>query len=263
MFTLLKLIKPFLLPPTLIAIGMLTSLFLFLLKKQRLGKTILLLTLLSYYSLSIEPVAFFLASSLASKGGIVSLQKGADNIEAIVILAGGASKKGGHRLYHELSGVSWRRLWHGIELYKEFKGELPILYSGGSGDPFDPVSVEAELAKNYAISIGIPEEKFWIEPKSRNTYESGIEIKRILDSRFPGIDKHKIILVTSAIHMPRSIRVMKKIGLHSIPSPADFTIGSLKLNLFSFFPSTGNFAVSSFAIHEWIGIWGYWLLGRV
>lgn len=262
MFILLKLIKPFLLPPTLIAIGMLTSLFLFLLKKQRLGKTILLLTLLSYYLLSIEPVAFFLARSLASKNVILNLQKEVDNIEAIVILAGGANKKEGYRLFNELSGASWKRFWHGIKLYKKFNAHVPILYSGGSGNLFDQVSVEAELAKNYAMDMLIPENKFWIESKSRNTYESGVEIKRILDDRFPGEKEHRIILVTSYLHMPRSIGVMKKNGLYAIPSPADFAIGSLKLDLFSFIPSLGNFTVSNFAIHEWIGIGGYKLLGR-
>jgi uncharacterized SAM-binding protein YcdF (DUF218 family) len=263
MFTLLKLIKPFLLPPTLIAIGMAASFLLLFRKKQKLGKTLLLLTLVIYYLLSIEPVAYLLAKSIEGKIDIEKFEVETENVEAIVVLAGGIDKKGGHRSYHELSGASWRRLWHGIELYKEFKGKIPILYSGGSGDPFDPVSVEAELAMNYAVSMGIPEEKFWIEQSSRNTYESGIEIKRILDRRFPEAERHRIILVTSALHMPRSMMVMKKVGLNTITSSADFAIGSLSLDPLSFFPSVSNFSTSTRSIHEWIGIGGYWLLGRI
>ncbi|MBI5025650.1 MAG: YdcF family protein [Nitrospirae bacterium] len=263
MFILLKLIKPFLLPPTLIAIGMATSFLLLLRKRQRLGKAFLLLTLATYYLLSIEPVAYLLAKNLENKMAIGKMEEETANVEAIVVLAGGIDKKGGHRPYHELSGISWRRLWHGIELYKEFKGKIPILYSGGSGDPFDPVSVEAELAMNYAVSMGIPKEKFWIENSSRNTYESGIEIKRILKGRFPGVERHRIILVTSALHMLRSMKVMKKAGINTIPSSADFAIGSLSLDPLSFSPSDSNFSISTFSIHEWIGIGGYWLLGRI
>lgn len=223
----------------------------------------MLLTLVIYYLLSIEPVAYLLAKNLENKMAIGKMEEETANIEAIVVLAGGIDKKGGHRPYHELSGASWRRLWHGIELYKEFKDKIPILYSGGSGDPFDPVSVEAELAMNYAVSMGIPEEKFWIENSSRNTYESGIEIKRILEGRFPGVERHRIILVTSALHMLRSMKVMKKAGLNTITSSADFAIGSLSLDPFSFFPSVSNFSTSTRSIHEWIGIGGYWLLGRI
>ena len=263
MFTLLKLIKPFLLPPTLIAIGMAASFLLLFRKKQKLGKTLLLLTLVIYYLLSTEPVAYLLAKSIEGKIDIEKFEVETENVEAIVVLAGGVQKKDGYRPYHELGEASWRRLWHGIELYKRFNGKIPILYSGGSGDPFDPVSVEAELAKKYAIAIGVPEKNFWIETSSRNTYESGVEIKRILDDSFPGVGRHKVILVTSALHMPRSMRVMKKVGLNPIPSPADFTIGSLSLDPLSFLPSISSFATSTFSIHEWIGIGGYWLLGRI
>ena len=263
MFILLKLIKPFLLPPTLIAIGMAMSFLFFLRKRQRLGTAFLLLTLATYYLLSIEPVAYSFAKSLENHIAIGKIGHETLDVEAIVVLAGGVDKKGGHRPYHELSGNSWRRLWHGIELYKEFKGKIPILYSGGSGDPFDPVSVEAELAMNQAISMGIPEEKFWIEKSSRNTYESGIEIKRILDGRFPGVESHRIILVTSAFHMLRSMRVMEKAGINTIPSSADFATGLLKLDLLSFFPSDFYFSISTYSIHEWIGMGGYWLLGRI
>lgn len=263
MFTFLKIIQSFLLPPSLIALGLVACLFFFIRGKQKTGTVLLTIVLLFYYLLSIEPIAYFFAKSLEKNNKTIALEKEAANVEAIVILAGGVNKKGGGRIDHELSGPSWRRLWHGIELFKKFKGELPILFSGGSGDPFDPTPVEAYLAKSYATTIGIPDGMFWVESKSRNTFESGIEIKRILDEHFAGVKHHRIILVTSALHMPRSIAVMKKIGLNPIPSSADFAIGKLTLDPFSFFPSLHNLYISNFAIHEWIGIGGYKLLGRI
>ncbi len=263
MFTVIKLIKPFLLPPTLIAVGMLTSLLLLVRKKQGSGKTLLLLTLVTYYLLSIEPFAYLLVSSLEDKVNTAKFGVESENAEVIVVLAGGAGKKGKRQPFPELSGTSWKRLWHGIELFKEFNGGIPMLYSGGSGNPFDPVSVEAELAREYAVSMDIPDENFWIEKTSRNTYESGIAIKRILDERFPSIENHRIILVTSATHMPRSVAVMEKLGFDAIPSPADFPFSSLNINLLSFIPSVQNFFTSCLAINEWVGLGGYWLLGRI
>jgi uncharacterized SAM-binding protein YcdF (DUF218 family) len=263
MFLLIKLIKPFFLPPTLIALGMLISFVLFLRKKQGLGRILLVSTLAAYYLLSIEPVSYFLTRSLEGKSGFQEAVSNVQDVKAIVILAGGVGKKGGLRPFPELGGHSWRRLWHGIELYRRFEGRIPILYSGGSGDPFDPVPLEAALARSYAVSMSIPEEKFWIETTSRNTYESGAEVKRILDNRFPGASRHKIILVTSALHMPRSVGVMKKAGLQPVTSPADFTFGKLKLDPLSFMPRTSSFAASYNSIHEWVGMAGYKLLGKL
>jgi uncharacterized SAM-binding protein YcdF (DUF218 family) len=263
MFMFLRLLKPFFLPPTLIAIGMAISLFLFIRGRQRLGKVILAVVLGVYYLLSIGPVSYFLAKGLESKFANVTSEAKMENVEAIVVLSGGARKKGGCRPFNELSGSSWRRFWHGIKLHKEFKGQIPILYSGGSGNPFDPVSVEAELVKGYAESIGVPEEKFWIDSKSRNTYESGFGIKRILDERFTGVKEHRVILVTSAFHMWRAVMVMEKVGIHATPSPADFVTGSFHLSPLSFLPSVGGFSMSYFAIYEWVGIVSYKLLGRI
>lgn len=263
LFMILKLLKPFFLPPMLIALGLAISLFLFIRGRQRLGKVFLAAVFGVYYLLSIDPVVYLLARSLEEKSAINTSELDLENIDAIVILSGGMGKKGGDRPFQELSGISWKRLWRGIELYKEFKGQIPILYSGGSANPFDPVSVEAKLGKRYAVSIGVPEEKFWTESESRNTYESGVCIKQILDERFPSVKGHSVILVTSALHMHRSVMVMKKVGLYPIPFPADFATGSFHLDPLSFFPSITSFYESYFAIHEWVGIIGYKLIGRI
>lgn len=258
-----KLIEIFSLPPTLIAIGMATCLFLFFRGKYRSGKIFLVVVFLIYYLFSIKPFASLLVRSLEVNNVVKMSSLNIEEIETIVVLSGGVSKKGGHRPYHELSGMSWRRLWHGVEVFKELKGRTPILYVGGIGKTFKSASIEAELAKKCAIAAGLPDEKFWTESTARNTHESGIAIKRILDERYPSIKKHKIILVTSVLHMRRSKKVMEKIGIQTIPSSADFVARSLKPKPLSFIPSVRSFYVSNFAIREWIGIGCYKLLGRI
>lgn len=254
-------IQPFLLPPTLIFVGMAVSYFL-ISRKHKLGKILLLFTLTFYYLLSIEPVAYLIANSLVSTTYAKNIEAEVENVEAIVVLAGGVSKWGGATTYI-LGTSSLRRLKHGIKLHEEFKDKIPMLYSGGSGDPFDPVSVETELAKKYAISAGVPEKSFWTESSSRNTYENGIGLNEVLDKQHPGIEHHKIILVTSLLHMRRSVAVMKKIGLDVIPSPTRSSIGPLNLDPLSFFPSIGNFGRSTYSIREWVGICGYWARGWI
>jgi len=263
LFTFLNLIKPFFLPPTLIAAGMFVSLILLIRKKHRFGKIVLCITLSAYYFLSIEPVSYILATSLENSPVADVAEESIRDVEAIVVLAGGADKANGNRRFSELGGASWKRLWHGIEVYRRYGGRIPILYSGGSGDPFDAESVEARLAGDYALSMGIPEGRFWIEGDSRNTYESGIKIKEMLDRKFPYIKDHRIILVTSATHIARASGVMKQVGIRAIPSPADYAFGDLSIDPLSFVPSTSCFYISTSVIHEWLGLLGYRLMGRM
>ena len=246
-------------PSVLIAIGLAVSLFLLYIKKQRAGKILLLLILIFYYILSTGPGSKLIAWSLISKVDVTSDKTINEDLNAIVILSAGVQIKP----FKELSGTSWRRLWQGIEKYRKFKGNVPIIYSGGSPGYYNDSTVEAKLAKEYAVSMNIPENMFWIDTASGNTYESGINVKRILDNKFPGIDKHKIILVTSALHMLRSMRVMEKNNIHATPSPADFPIGSLSFSPSSLLPSVTYFSISTLSIHEWMGISYYWLLGRI
>lgn len=261
MFTFLKLIKPFFLPPTLIALGMFVSFVLLVRRRYRFSKIFLGVTLIIYYTISLEPVSILLARSLEERTSFSLGQEVPSDAETIVVLAGGVEKANSERPFPELVGVSWRRLWRGITLYHEQKGMFPILYSGDSGDPFVSYAGEAALAKEYALRMGIPEEQFWIEEGSRTTAESGKAVRQLLDERFPGRAHHRILLVTSAQHMPRALRVMEAVGIDSVPFPADFTRRDLVFTPLSFFPSADALTSSVTSIHEWVGRAAYWVFG--
>jgi len=264
MFTALKLIKPFFLPPTLILLGMVLCLVLLFRKRWRWGKIFLSAVLIAYYLLSTGPVNYLLVRSLEmTTPGFPAKVSAGGEPEAIVILAGGAWRSGPLRPRDELSGPSWRRFWRGLEVYREEGGKIPIIYSGGTGDIFDQVPIEARLTRTYALSSGIPESDFLIETNSRNTYENIQETKKILDQKFPGSKTHRVILVTSSIHMPRSVLIAMKAGLEPIPEPADFIVRSSGFDLHDFIPSAETLLDSSRCINEWLGIIAYRIMGRL
>lgn len=262
MFIFLKLVKPLFLPPFLILLGLGFSLWFLFKKKRRAGRIILTATLVIYYLLSTGPLNYLLIRSLET-----TTPKFTEELkikpEAIVILAGGARRIGPLCPREELSGASWRRLWRGLEIYRELEGKIPIIYSGGSGNIFDKVSIEGSLSRQYAALTGIPESDFIIETASRNTYENIRETQKLLDKMFPDSDLHRVILVTSSIHMPRAMLISQKSGLSPIPMPADFPIRSTDFNLLDFIPSAEAFAISTSCLHEWLGIIAYRLLGRL
>ena len=68
---------------------------------------------------------------------------------------------------------------------------------------------------------------------------------------------NRIILVTSAFHMKRSVAIFKKLGLEVIPFPTDYRALNMGMNFDAFVPSTGALDTTTLAIKEWIGIIAY------
>jgi uncharacterized SAM-binding protein YcdF (DUF218 family) len=111
--------------------------------------------------------------------------------------------------------------------------------------------------------LGVPEEVLWYETESRNTYENALFTRRILEEK--GIDR--IVLVTSAMHMPRAVGLFEKQGFEVIPAPADYNVTqsdwerlwqpNLTTQLFNASPSVGNLSDTTLALKEYIGIWAY------
>jgi uncharacterized SAM-binding protein YcdF (DUF218 family) len=81
---------------------------------------------------------------------------------------------------------------------------------------------------------------------------------------------HKVLLVTSAMHMPRAFRTFRHQGIDSIPSPTDFTVTDLDIAqsdatfedfALSLMPDVGMLANTTGALKEYIGLAYYWARG--
>ena len=74
----------------------------------------------------------------------------------------------------------------------------------------------------------------------------------------------RIILVTSAIHMPRATAAFRKVRFEVVAAPADFQTGWRKSSaMFRWIPEAGALGGSSKAIREWLGLSVYRLRGWV
>jgi uncharacterized SAM-binding protein YcdF (DUF218 family) len=62
-----------------------------------------------------------------------------------------------------------------------------------------------------------------------------------------------IILVTSAAHMPRAMRIFQMVGMKPIPAPADFR-AKAKLYLGDYLPGGEFLLIMESAIHEYLGL---------
>lgn len=124
--------------------------------------------------------------------------------DVIVILCGGF--KGGGRPFsasERLASGTLERADAAFKLYKDTG--LPMLISGGA--PFSE-SPEAEAAAAYLMELGVPENKLVKEVRSRDTEENARFSLKLCGEK----GYKKIILLTSAYHMPRSVLLFREAG---------------------------------------------------
>jgi uncharacterized SAM-binding protein YcdF (DUF218 family) len=186
--------------------------------------------------------------------------------EAIILLGGSTRVPTPPRNTVEIT-ESGDRVLYAAHLYKEGKAPL-IIATGGRITWLQNAPPEADSMKNLLIEIGVPESAIIEETQALNTYENALYTKKILEQR--GIKQS--LLVTSASHMPRSLRVFQKQGIDVIPAPTDFLVTQLdweqlqitpQATLLNLLPSAENLKQTTQALKEYLGLIVYWLKGWI
>lgn len=170
--------------------------------------------------------------------------------DAIVILGGGMRADTNRFPYAEMASGG-DRAWHAARLYKA--GKAPIVIPTGVGD--------RESTEPLLLDLGVPESAIVGEYEARNTEENARFVQRLLSKR----SRSKVLLVTSAWHMKRSVQMYQKYapGLEIIPAPTDYEVAMTAdepLSLFSLIPNKDVFPYTCALFKEHVGYWGYRLL---
>jgi uncharacterized SAM-binding protein YcdF (DUF218 family) len=158
-------------------------------------------------------------------------------------------------------GEGVNRFNDALLLYK--KGIVKkLLLTGGDGRLIGEKMNEAELSKSVLLQLGVPESDILLENQSKNTRENATFSKLVLKKQ--GLEHSKILLITSAFHMRRSIGCFKKVGLEFTPFPAHFVAKRLQWDTRStILPDNEGLSKWEFFIKEWVGYAVYWLQGYI
>ena len=68
------------------------------------------------------------------------------------------------------------------------------------------------------------------------------------------VGSSSFILVTSAYHMPRAMRLMQRAGLHPIAAPTGQRVGGPPRAWFGLLPTSGGLESTERALHEYFGL---------
>jgi uncharacterized SAM-binding protein YcdF (DUF218 family) len=153
------------------------------------------------------------------------------------------------------------RLTDALVLYK--KGLVKkLLISGGDGNIIGNKNLEAEQTVPFLLALGVRQEDILLEIKSRNTHENALFSKQLIDNQ--QIKGQKILLITSAYHMRRSLACFRKVGMAVGAFPAHF-IGKEPSWRAGYWliPEPLAFFHWKQIIKEWVGYGVYWLKGYI
>ena len=226
------------------------------LKRRKTGFG-LLIGSVSWLWLWSTPVMFrWLGRSLEREWPVVKAED-SPQADAIVLLGGGMGSNTNVYPYAEMwSGAD--RVWHAARLYKA--GKAPIVIPTGVG--------ERESTLPLLRDLGVPESAVVIEDKARNTEENARFVEQILAAKNTEDAKtFKVLLVTSAWHMRRSVLMYRRYApsLEIIPAPADYEATVMTGHPFllkEIWPDAFMLSANSYMFKEQIGYWGYRLLRR-
>ena len=173
------------------------------------------------------------------------------NVDAIVVLSGMLVDVASvNSILYEWSDPD--RFFAGVELFK--LGKSPKLVFTGGKLPWNfRGETEGEVLKRFAEMMGIPESKILLTEEAKSTEEEAHAVRKLLSDT-----NSKIILVTSAFHMKRSLQLFHSQHLFAIPFAVDFKADHRKLTPMDFLPDADALALSNLGIRELMGRAFYW-----
>jgi uncharacterized SAM-binding protein YcdF (DUF218 family) len=242
-------------PPSLCMIVLVCAVVaaLFQQKRTAIGLTAMGLIWVLIWSLPVTTL--YLGGKLESRypyGAPESLERA----DYIVVLGGNtqANRSNWFEPYNRATATD--RIDRAAALY--FAGRAPkILVAGGA---YEGRVSEAQGMAKVLRQKGVPEQDIVQEKESRNTYENALYTERLLKSQ----PHSRLLLVTSALHMPRAQATFKRLDMPTIPAgvaPQIVEPDDYAFNIW--LPHTRSLEASRTILKEYFGLLGYWLRGWI
>ena len=214
--------------------------------KHKSAKSLIIAAIFLLAAISTPFIPNLLVKNLENKYGVITIEGVIDSKRPVHILVLGSGHTNDIRLpaNSQLTTTTLVRLVEGIRIQRQIPRSVLIT----SADKGNEDISQAEVVAKAAILLGINESDIKMQTKPKNTWMEATEYKRLFG------DTAQLVVVTSAIHMPRAMFLFKKAGLQPVAAPTDYLLKKGKKNDSWFWvPSSRNISKMESAIHEYLG----------
>ena len=245
MFLLKKILSNLVYPlPVCLALLVTGLCFLWLTRRKWTGRLLVTLGTALLALLSFGGVASRMVIPLEAAYPPLQDLEGLGQVQWIVVLGGGHGSNGQVPATGRLSTAALSRLVEAIRLHRRLPNTRLLLSGGG---PYIE-QTNAEVMAEAATALGVAGENLVLETVSMDTEDEAVEIAGVVGEK-------PFILVTSAMHMRRSMFLFRHMGTHPIAAPTDNQFfDEVPQGPLRFFPSSENLWKTRLAVHEYVGM---------
>jgi uncharacterized SAM-binding protein YcdF (DUF218 family) len=238
----------------MILILLLSSLALFLKGANRPAKRLLFFAVTVLTVIALFPVGEWLSSPLEQRFPVN--RDLPDRVDGIILLGGAEDIPLSSGWDQVEVGEAAERYLAFLTLARRYRG-AKLVFSGGSGHLLYQEYKGAEVARRLFREQGLDLSRVSFEKNSRNTYENAVLSK----AKIKPLPAEEWILITSALHMPRSVGIFCRAGWPVTPYPVDHLMmpGNhirMELNL------ARHLYDLKMSTREWLGLLAYYITGK-
>ncbi|HEX2967840.1 MAG TPA: ElyC/SanA/YdcF family protein [Bacteroidales bacterium] len=242
-------------PLPILYILLISALVLRIFKKMKPAKIAALLSICWLLIISSRPIPYIIANSLEKRYRQLSddeIKRIPDSVN-IIVLGAGHTDDEDLAPNNQLNHYALSRLSEGIRLQKKIPGSKLIL----SGFGYRTDLPGAVVLYRTALILGMDSASLELSDRPLTTYSEADQYLM----KF-GAEK-KLVLVTSAIHMPRAAMLFRSKNINIIPAPADFQVRhpSQKFT-WRWLPASDYIKLLEQSMHEYGGIIWFHIGGK-
>lgn len=211
-------------------------------RRRRLGRGLVIAGFAVLVVFSLGPVADGLSRPLERRYQALMPTTPLDAIAAVAVLGCGYEPEPRRPPTAWLQGTGLERLVEGVRVLRLAPGsQLVVSGWGGAHDLSN-----AEVMARAAVSLGVDSSRIVRIDSPRDTAEEIAALHALVGTR-------RVVIVTSAEHMPRAMELAAQVGLDAIAAPASVAMSVADLGVRAWVPSADALVRSTAAVHELLG----------
>ncbi|ASK33675.1 hypothetical protein CEK62_04355 [Alcanivorax sp. N3-2A] len=257
-FELTKLLGALVMPlPTILILLIFGLLFLYVGRGRKFG--IFLISFATLYLFVVSAAPFSRDAVISLENNYSMLKDPPQAAKWIIVLGGGVHDDPSLPPLERLTIPSRERLREGMRIYRKLP-HAKLILSGGFPNVKPDSITTADAMANIAVRWGIPESDIVLSRFPVNTAaEAKAATKWVKEDEM-------LIVVTSAVHMPRAMALFDKQGFAAVPAPTEPSVKEAKEPKYAIWaramPQASNVELAEKGMRETVGYWYARLRGQ-
>jgi uncharacterized SAM-binding protein YcdF (DUF218 family) len=211
---------------------------------RRISNGLWVAAALLIYLSAISPVADALLIPLEARYAPLGELRNLPSVRYIVVLGSGYSSRTDIPITAALAVDGLARISEGIRIMRQVRGAL-LVVSGSASDGQTPSAIGYA---RFAVDLGVDADTIVKLEKPLDTADEATAVAALVGNL-------PFILVTSAYHMPRAMRLMQRAGANPIPAPTGQLAGrEIGYEVQGWIPRSSSLHKTERALHEYMGL---------